>query len=222
MDKLQKPELEVRWASVRLVERFMNVLYPFDIRMLLRLLPNIGYVVPQKRLKGVMEAGEAVAIKGNLELILDSANKALGIEGNGIPEVIDGFKELRSFWMNQLNPSPTAVTHYVELGGEGVVKSKNNPVEAFSNFWSKSEIIQGITDIVGIDVVNFGFRLVCRDKNPNNTDWFDLRIQPDVLSSGNQYYTNIVWRSGDLETLLNSIATVNDKILALIRKIEGK
>ena len=222
MNKTNEQGLELRWISVRLVERFRNVLYPIDIPMLLRLLPNIGYVVPEKGLKGVIEPGGALAIKGNLELILNQDNRTLGVSGRDVSEVLEGFNELRSFWTVHLNPSPSAETHYIELGGEGIISSQNNPSRVFSEFWGRFDIMQKLSGIVGLDVTNFGFRLVPRNIEVNNTEWFDLRIQPQVISSANQYYINIVWRSKDMEVALNSFTKVNDKIDALIRKIERK
>lgn len=222
MDKANKQELDLRWISVRLVERFMNVLYPIEIPLLLRLLPNIGYVVPQKILKGVVEPGEALAVKGNVELIFNQDNKTLGVEGRDVSEVVEGFNELRSFWMEQFDPSPSAETHYVELGGQGIIKSHNNPTGVFSEFWARSEMMQKLSRTVGFDVVNFGLRLVPQNIDPNNTEWFDLRIQPQVISSANHYYINIVWRSKDMDTALNNFGKVNEIIGALIREVERK
>jgi len=222
MDKANNQGLDLRWVSLRLVERFMNVLYPIDIPMLLRLLPNIGYVVPKKSLKGIAELGEALAIKGNVELIMNQDNKTLGVEGREVSEVVDGFNELRNFWMEQLNPSPSAETHYIELGGEGIIKSHNNPTVVFGEFWARLEMMQKLSRIVGFDVVNFGLRLVPQNIDPNNTEWFDLRIQPQVISSANHYYVNIVWRSKDMDAALNSFRRVSETIGALIRGVERK
>jgi hypothetical protein len=222
MDKSNKQELDLRWISVRLVERFMNVLYPVEIPLLLRLLPNIGYVVPKKVLKGVVEPGEALAIKGNVELVFNQDNKTLGVEGRDVTEVVEGFKELRSFWIEQLAPSPSAETHYVELGGQGIIESRNNPTSVFSEFWAGFERMQKLSKTIGFDVVNYGLRLVPQNVDPNNIEWFDLRIQPQVISSENHYYINIVWRSKDMDTALENFGKVNETIGVLIREIERK
>jgi hypothetical protein len=222
MDKASRQELSPRWFQVRVVERFMNVLYPIEIPVLLRLLPNIGYVVSRKVLKGVVEPGEALAVKGNMELVFNQDNKTLGVEGREVSEVVDGFNELRSFWLEQCTPLPSAETHYIELGGQGVIESHNNPTDVFSEFWAKFEVMQKLSKTVGEDVVNFGLRLVPKNIDPNNTEWFDLRIQPQVISSANRYYINIVWRSKDREAALNNFGKVNEIVVALIREIERK
>lgn len=220
MEKGDTENLVPRWISLRLVERFGNVLYPIDLPILLRLLPTIGYVVGKRVLKGVLEPGESLALKGNVELILNQDNKTMGVQGREISEVVDGFSELRNFWLDQLSPSPSAETHYIELGGEGIVRSQKNPTEVFTGFWAQFERIQRLSKTVRFGVVNFGLRLVPQNVDPNNTDWFDLRIQPQVISSANQYYVNIVWRSKNMETALDNFRKVNETIGAVIREVE--
>lgn len=222
MDKGKREGLYLQWVSLRLIERFINVLYPINIPMLLRLLPNIGYVVPKKVIKGFVEPSEALAVKSNIELILNQDNKTLGVSGRDVSEVLEGFNELRSFWTEHLNPSPSAETHYIELGGEGIISSQNNPSRVFSEFWGRFDIMQKLSGIVGLDVTNFGFRLVPRNIEVNNTEWFDLRIQPQVISSANQYYINIVWRSKDMATAINNFKKVPETIGAVIREVERK
>ncbi|MCL0066154.1 hypothetical protein M1N79_04690 [Dehalococcoidia bacterium] len=213
---------EPRWVSLSLNERFKNVLYPVDLPVLLRLLPNIGYVVTKKILKGVLEPGEPWAVKGNVELLVNQDNKTLGVEGREISQVVDGFSELRAFWLDELSPCPDAETHYVELAGNGILRSLKNPTEVFTRFWSQSERLQRLSKTVGLDAVNFGLRLVPQNAAPNNADWFDLLIQPDVISSGNHYRINIAWRNKDVQTALESFRKVNETIRAVIREIERK
>lgn len=222
MERDDSGNLMPRWVSLRLVERFKNVLYPIDLPMLLRLLPNIGYVVSKKILKGVLEPGESLAMKGNVELTLNQDNKTIGVVGREVSEVVDGFSELRSFWLDQLHPSPSAETHYIELGGEAIVRSLKNPVEVFTGFWAQSARVQQLSKTVGFDVVNFGLTLVPQNVDPNNTDWFNLRIQPQVISSANHYYINIVWRNKNIETTLDKFRKVNETISAVIREVEKR
>ncbi len=222
MEKGDSAALTPQWVSLRLVERFRNVLYPIDLPMLLRLLPNIGYVVPKKILKGVLERGESLAIKGNMELILNQDNKTIGVAGRDVSEVIDGFSELRNFWLEQLHPSPSAETHYIELGGEATIRTSKNPVEVFTGFWTQCERVQRLSKTVGFDVVNFGLRLVPQNVDPNNADWFDLSIQPHVISSANHYYINIVWRNKNIETILDKFRKVNETVSAVIREVEKR
>ena len=215
-----KKNLSVQWIRVTLLERFLNVLYPIDMAVLLRELPQIGYVVPRKVLKGVLELGEALAIKGDIELLINQDNKTIGVEGREVIGVIDSFKELRNFWLEKLNPSPKAETHYIEIGGQGYVLTDRNPMTVFGDFWADSKKIGVLGGIIGLDVMNFGLRLVSKDNEVNSPDWFDLRIQPQVISSENQYYVNLVWRCKDMQVALENFKKIDEITRSLAREVE--
>lgn len=220
MNKNQSNELEIKWITIRIIERFMNVLFPIEIPVLLRLLPNIGYIVPSKRLKGVIDPGEALAIKGNNELILNQDNKLLGIEGSSISDILEAFNELRNFWIERINPNPAAETHYVEIAGTGFVGTTTSPSEKFIKFWSGIDRIDNLSKIVGFEITNYGLRLVTQSIEPNDPEWFDLRIQPQVISSANHYYTNIVWRTRELANAIENIQNIENIIKKIIHEIE--
>lgn len=209
-----------KWFSLRLIERFSNVFYPIEIPLLLRALPTIGYIVPKKVLKNVLEPGESIATKGNLELIFNQDNKTFGVEGRDLAEVIAGFNELRSFWVDQIKPSPPAQTHYVEMVGETLLPSTQNPNKILSEFWVGNKKLDKINQITGLDTVNFGLNLVPKNTEPNSTDWFSLNISPHILSSVNRYSIRVVWRIGNLEKALDNFCKINETILSIIKEVE--
>jgi hypothetical protein len=222
MSKTETKELDVQWISLQLIERFMNVLFPIEISVLLRLLPTLGYIVPNKRLKGVIEPGEALAVKGNIELLLSPENKTLGVEGRDISETISGFNELRTFWVDKLNPEPPAETHYVEIVANGIVKSSENPSKTINHFWAGFDRLQRLNKIIGFDVSNFGLHLVTNKMEPNNPEWFDISIQPQIVSSANHYYVNVIWRTKDLNQALENFKNLSDILGKLVHEIESK
>lgn len=211
--------LKVRWITLRLIERFKNVLYPIDIPMLLRLLPSIGYVVRAKTLKGVLEAGEPLATKGNIELLINQDNKTLGVEGSDILEVINGFNELRKLWLEKLDPSPGTETHYVEVIARGIIKSTWNPTAAFTKFWSQFDRMPKLNKIVGFDVANFGIRLVPVNMDPNAINWFDLRVEPQVISSANHLFIDVIWRNEDIGKIIKSFKNLDEMVKAIVREV---
>jgi len=215
-----KKNLSMHWIRVTLLERFLNVLYPIDVAVLLRELPQIGYVVPRKVIKGVLEPGEALAIKGDIELLINQDNKTIGVEGREVIGVINAFKELREFWLEKLSPSPEAETHYIEMGGQGYVLTDRNPMTVFSAFWADSEKLSMLRRVIGFDIMNFGVRLVSKNNEVNSPDWFDLRIQPQVISSENQYYVNLVWRCKDMKVALENLEKIDDITLSVVREVE--
>lgn len=222
MDKDENIGLKIQWMPIRLVERFMNVLYPIEIPVLLRLLPNIGYIVPQKLYKGIIEPGEALAVKGNTELLLNQDNKTLGLEGNNIKELVERFNELRNFWQEKINPQPPAITHYVEIAGSGFIETTSKPRENFVHYWSGFERMNAFSKFIGFNVINFGIRLVDQSLEPNSPEWFEIRVNPEIISSENRYYINVVWRTKELANSVENINRLEDIIIKAVNEIERK
>ena len=214
MDLTRVENLKPRWRRLRLNERFTNVLYPIDLFELLRQLPNAGYIVPQKIFKGIIEPGEATALKGNVELVANQDNKTLGIEGHEISpaEIIDSFNELRSFWHEHLDSFQNTETHYLELTGEGLVKTGKNPLKIFGQYWAQFSKMQALNKILGCEVSNFGLRLIPMNTDPNTANWFDVRITPLIVSSTKVYYVNLVWRNRDIEKAIKAFSKMDDTI----------
>ena len=220
LSKVENPK--VRWRRLRLIERFTNVLYPIDLFELLRQLPNAGYIVPQKIFKGIIEPGEAAALKGNVELVANQDSKTLGIEGHEISpaEIIDSFNELRSFWHKHLDSSQNVETHYLELTGEGLVKTGKNPVKVFSQYWAQFSKVQELNKILGCEASNFGLQLTPTNTDPNNADWFDVRVNPLIVSSTKCYNVNLVWRDRDINKAIKTFSKMDDTIANLILEVE--
>ncbi len=222
MDSSRVENLKPRWRRLRLVERFANVLYPIDLFELLRQLPKAGYVVPPKIFKGVIEPGEAAALKGNVELVANQDIRTLGIEGHEISpaEIIDSFNELRSFWHEKLEPSRSIETHYFELTGEAWVKTRKNPVKVFGQYWAQFSKMQELNKILGCEASNFGLQLTPTNTDPNNANWFDVRIHPLIVSSTNCYYINLVWRNEDIDKAIKAFSKMDSTIANLILEVE--
>ncbi len=122
----------LNWETLQLVERFANVLYPFEAADLFRRLPKLGYIVAERILFGArVEVGKPIATKGDVELVMNQDNKTLGIMGRDIESVLTEFKNLREFWTKYLDPSPNTSTHYVEINCSAWAKAQRSPLQAF-------------------------------------------------------------------------------------------
>jgi len=218
-----KKELGVQivWRQVSVVEGFSSVLYPLDIYDLLRQLPNIGYVVPDLVLRGIAERNQPLATKGDVELIINQDNKTIGVRGRDTEKTVDSFRELRQFYLEQLDPSPGLATRYLEFDGQGWAKSNANPNEVFSNFWGGHIPLRDLSRILGTDATNFGLHLVPPTKDPNDPIWFDISIQPLVVSSSKRYRIRWIWRGAEIEPLLNKFSKVDESLKKLVSKLEG-
>ena len=221
MAQQEQKEIQIVWQQVSIIERFSSVLYPLDILELLKQIPTIGYLVPELVIKGIPEAGKPIATKGDIDLVINQDNKTIGVSGRNPQKAIESYQELRQFYMEHLDPSPNLVTQYVEFNGNGWLKSKCNPIEACSRFWSEYEPLRNLGKVLGEDVTNYGLQLA-PPKDPNDPDWFHIYIDPLIASSSTRYHVRWIWRGQDLKKFLGKFEEVNDLLDKLISKIEGR
>jgi hypothetical protein len=153
---MAEKQIEIVWRKVSIVQRFSSVLYPLDIFELLKQLPTIGYVVPELVLRGTPEANKPIAQKGDIELVIDQANKTIGVTGRELEKALASFKELRQFYSERLDPSSGLATQYIEFDGEGWAKSGNSPVSSFASFWSDCRSLEelGRIDLTPVNNAN--------------------------------------------------------------------
>lgn len=218
-----KKELGVQivWQQVSVVEGFSSVLYPLDIYELLKQLPNLGYVVPDLVLRGTPEQSRPIATKGDIELTINQDNKTIGVRGRDTKKAVASYQELKDFYLNMLDPSPGLATRYLEFDGHGWAKSSANPTEVFTKFWHNHGPLQEFRNILEENVTDFGLHLVPPNKDPNNSAWFHLIIEPHVSSSKKRYRIRWIWRGTDTEKLLKKFSKVDETLQRLISKIEG-
>ncbi len=217
----KEPTIQIVWQRVSITEGFSSVLFPLDVFDLLRQLPNIGYVVPDLVLRGTPEANRPIATKGDVELTISQDNKTIGVRGRGPEKIVEAFKELREFYLENLDPSPSLATRYLEFDGHGWVKSKSNPSEVFNRLWKDHKVFHDLSSLLGENVSNFGLELTPPNKDPNDPNWFHINIQPVVVSSNKRYRVRWIWRGENLKELLNKFSKIDETLLKVISKLEG-
>lgn len=217
----KQPNIQIVWHQVDVMERFSSVLYPLDTLELLRQLPTIGYIVPDLVLRGTPEEGKPVATKGDIELLINQENKTIGVRGRDLEKALASFKELREFYLERLDPSPGLATHYVELVGQGWIKSKANPTEVCSSFWASYSPLRELGKLLDAKTTNFGLQLAPANRDPNDPNWFHIYIEPLIVSSSKRYRVRWIWRGSDVERLLEKFSKVDETLQKLIAKLEG-
>lgn len=216
----KQSSIKLVWHQISIIERFSSVLYPFDVLELLRMLPNLAYVVPELVARGMPEPGRALATKGDIELALNQDNKILGVRGRDTGATILAFQDLRRFCFEQLAPSPGLTTHYLEFDGQGWAESGSNPLETLARFWGSFRPLGELAKLVETEVTNYGVQLT-PPKDPNDPSWFHIYIEPLVASSNSRYRIRYIWRGPDVDEMLGKFAEVDDTLKRLISIIEG-
>ena len=215
--------VQIAWYQVAITERFSSVLYPLDVWQLLREITDIAYVVPNLLLStGQYEAGKPIAVKGDIELILDQDKKTIGVKGRDPEKVVESFQELRDFYTERLDPSSALATHYVEFEGQGWARGRMSPIEVCSRFWANCDAIRNLGALLDAEVANFGIQLVPPEIDPNGPEWFHVAIAPLVPSSSSRYHVAWVWRGADIERLLKRFSRVNQTLQSLVLRLEAQ
>lgn len=216
-----RDNIQIGWYQVAISEGFSSVLYPLDIWELLKQIPTIGYVVPELVLRGTPEERKPIATKGDIELVFNQENKTIGVKGRNPEKAVEAFRELRQFYLERLDPSPSLATLYLEFDAQGWAKSKGNPVEVCSSFWADYTPLQDLSRLLETKVTNFGLQLAPSNRDPNDPNWFHIYIEPLVASSTKRYRIRWIWRGSDIEELLKKFSRVEETLQKLIAKLEG-
>lgn len=216
----KKTDLQIVRSSWTITGHFANILFPVDVLVLLKALPEIGYIVPNKVYKGVIEPGGSMAVKGDCELLVNQDSRNIGIHGSNIQETVDRFLELYNLVAEQLSPKPPAALNYTELQGDYTIETEKNPISVFSNFWSENEKLAKLSQKIGFDVSNHGLRLAYKGSEPNTENWLHLSIEPLPLSSNSQYHVHVVWRDKDMDKALDNFRNLHQIIESIIFEIE--
>jgi len=221
MPSSPRENMILKWETLSLIERFGNVLYPLDVVDLLRQLPKLGYIVAERVLRGaILEPGQPLAIKGDVELRINQDNKTLGVVGRDVESVQEAFQNLRQLWMEQLDTSPNICTDYVEIDGSGWAKGQRNPIEVFGKWRGGLTKIEALGKVLGCDVTTFGLHLCVPNTDPNSPNWFDIRITPSVVSGAARYLVRAIWREQEVESVMRRFKNLDDTVRDLILEIE--
>jgi len=221
MAERKQRDVQIVWQRVTLIERFSSVLYPLDLPELLRQIPTIGYVVSEPSARGIAEGVMPSASKGDVTLIINEGNKTLGVAARDPGTALQSYEELRCFYIEHLDPSPGLKSHYHELQAVGWAKSGQDPVRTCSRFWSNHAGLKGIGDVLGETITNFGIHLVPSDRDPNQSDWFHITVEPSVTSGSKRYRFNWIWREQDPQRVEKQTSTVEEVLKRTILKLEA-
>ena len=200
------------------------VIFPIDIRELRRALAKNGYELsPVERLPPpptrVSFTGD-VARKAETTVTVESDRGEIGVIGGSLQEAKDAFEELTRVIDSELGLSLYEnvgyhwfVVHYkVDTGRvphNGITKAENK------------DYIAQFSRILGEDLSSFSIRLAPKDAIPNQENWFDIAIEPDILRK-NWYHVGVVFRNPDRGKTETFVRDLENKILRLIKVIEAQ
>jgi len=213
--------------SIRFSIRMSCVLAPFDTAELIDLLMRAGYTriapqTPMGRQPGIrFTFTGSIARKG--EIIID-VNDERGVLGATSPLpalTIQGLNELLQIVKTNLKADPESMAAFYELIGHVEVETQLNPLEKIGQVFEKSKAIEEFSKILGEDVSLFSLRLAPKGEIPNQTEWFDITIEPHLIQTTSTYSIAAVYRSRDKSKVQKFTEEFLSRITEILNVIEA-
>ena len=202
------------------------IIFPIDIRDVREVLARNGYELvplgsplPRRPLR--IGLGGPIARKNEFVFYIDTDVKSVGLGGKSSERITEAFDELIEVLKKETNVDMTANTLYYEAIGRYYIRTQRKSIEQFSLLSEKIDLLKKTEELLKVPVSIFGVRLVPRNTIPNQVEWFDISIEPEVLQP-DRYSCGIVFRSKERK-LAFDWATHDKKILTqLIEVIESE
>ena len=224
---------ERKRSSIQVVlsERFDSVLYPIEIIDLFDRLPEFGWVVSRRMdEQGTLRLRDAPS-KGNVRLVIDTANKTLGVSGNDLTETLNEYRGLRSLIRELIEFPPQVVTDYVEFRYTGSISGETNPPQVFSAWWGEYDRAINLGEFLGERLPSdagplspYGIRFAPSGIDANRPNWTEFSITPSNIAGHKYYLFDLLFRHEDAalaERVAESADEILDSALARLENPDG-
>ncbi len=210
------------WFAVRL----KNVIFPIDLRESIDLLHKSGYSLtpqasqplppPPARISMV----GAIATKADCVVNINSDMGVIGVDGKSAM-VLTIFDELSSLIKDKLDVNVDESAMFYETMISVTIYSERNPMERLSKLFEN--IVQSLkfSEVLDEEVSGIAIRLASKGKVPNQEEWLDFLIEPDIIRPTKAYSCRIVYRSANKLKVRKFIQNLNNKVSGVIKLIEG-
>lgn len=215
-------EFKITTKRNKLTVRYRYIIFPFFAGDFLGSLVkmNMGYVVapppktPPVPLGQTLDWAGIVAKKGNILLEFDSSAQIIGTEGSDPIESVNVFSEVIDIVKTTLAPDIDKYAHFYELISNYSIETDEKPLELLGKI-DFSGLNKKITEIIQEPVSTYGYHFCSSNKDIENTDWFDVNIQPTTRRWGKTFDVLTVYRSKD-KSKLDTFTTKYDEYIKQI------
>lgn len=205
--------------------RYSLPLFPVNIERLVRLLPQLGYLVPEPIEPdfGVRSIGSGtLATKGEVRLRISGPYGSVAIRGSDSVEVLNEFGAIEDLLLNEMGIQQTSDVSFYELQSQAAIEARaGSPLKTITERCAPTPVLDQFASVLGQSVCNFSFRLVPPGTSPNSTEWFDVRIEPHILQPNRLYSIHCVFRNSERLKVFNIAKQGFGLFERLIRVAEG-
>jgi len=202
-----------------------HIIFPLDVRDVRETLARNAYeLVPipaplPSRPSRVSMAG-TIARKSDFIVNLDTDRNLLGLAGKSSDNILEAFDELIDVFRREMNVNLESKTKYYETVGIYHIHTRKKPSEQFSLISERMDLFKKLNEVLKTPVSTFGVRLCPKNAIPNQIEWFDIAIEPEILES-KQYYSSIVFRSAKKDTVAQWASDDRKLLTKLVGVIES-
>ena len=204
--------------------RLNYVIFPIDFRDLRYALAKNGYELssiseripsPPARIRF---SGD-VARKGETSVVFESDSGSVIVVGRSLQEVKESFQELARVIDSELGVNLHENVKYYSYSVHYKVDTGKTPRDEIAKAENKDYIAR-FGQVLGKDLSSFSIRLAPKDAIPNQENWFDIVIEPDVMND-KLYHAGIVFRNPNKGKTERFVKDLENTLLRLIRTIEA-
>lgn len=217
--------MPTREFIIEMMVHYADVLFPFHVESLVEVLPHSGFIVagevaPQFGSRVVISG--IIGTKGELKLQINTIAQYIGLRGSDPAQVAEEFDALEDLLLHKVGFASQASAKYYQMQFQAIIDSTTRTALAdVQRHFSSLPILSELSTTVGHPVTNFGFRLVTPDVAPNATEWFDMRVEPDVLQPNQSYLVYLVYRSSNRLEIVGFARDITKTISKVLKVIEG-
>jgi hypothetical protein len=188
----------------RMAVRFLGATR-MDLHELLDQIRSLGYTItaqpPPRGFKTQIGVSGVVAAKGGVAIDVDTDRLIVGVSSPEPAECIDEFLALEKLVASSFDSLKGA--YFYELLVELEIKCSNFEPMEFLQRVSKGIIIaEKMSSALGEQLFVFGYRLAREGTSPEDSEWVDVEIIPYLIRAHSSMYISIVYRSKDLEKVI--------------------
>lgn len=212
------------YRQVSLAIKYNAVLFPFEAIQFLRALSKQGFILPEPIApvpSGMkLEFSGIAGRKAEVSVRLDQVRHVLGVSALDMKTALTEMDLLEDLVRNEFNLDSSSLAQYYEFLASLVVRAKKNPLESWYKHLGQVPIIKKASQVIGMEVSLFGVRLASKGEAPNQTNWFDIRIEPLIESATDHHIIEVTFRRSRRDEVFAFVRRFDEVLGALLSLVE--
>lgn len=221
------PEHSVDIMRTSLLVRWRPIFYPFEHWKFLKLLPEIGYVVPEEIRNRRMAFGSrpeisgVVATKGAVSLTLDSGKPGIQVDGTDLVSTFDEFQNLEELINSSFGLRSEEMARFYEFDAQALVRSTGSPIKLVGDFKVENDMSDIVSGVLNYSVNPFSFKVVRAEGRPSDDEWCEFFLEPSSRSPESDFFAYLIFRQPDRTKVLTVAQGFTGLLEQIIEKIEN-